>query len=99
MSMLDDCERCSALVRHQGDHLCGACAQKLGRDASQPFWGDFANHPDSALLPAVGEMKRARDFVGVIDGMLAVTDWPKPRWSNPSLLTDEFKAFERRSAR
>lgn len=53
MSMMDDCERCSALVRHQGDHLCGACAQKLGRDASQPFWGDFANHPDAKFRPTI----------------------------------------------
>jgi hypothetical protein len=99
MSM--DCARCSALVGQAGDHLCGACAEALGRNPSQPFWGDFANHPDATLriIPAVGEIERARDFVGVIDGMLAAPPWPKPRWSNPSQLTDEFKAFERRSAR
>jgi hypothetical protein len=38
--------------RHrQGDHLCAGCGEALGRDVRDPFWGAFAAHPDSKLLP------------------------------------------------
>jgi hypothetical protein len=51
LSLVDDCERCSRLVSRPGDHLCAGCAEALGRDVREPFWGDFASHPDSKLLP------------------------------------------------
>lgn len=47
--MNDGCERCGKLVRQRGDHTCPPCAEFLGRHVSQPFWGDFANHPDAKL--------------------------------------------------
>ena len=49
MSLLRyDCERCGVLLRtYSGEHLCRDCAELLGRDTHDPFWGDFANHPDA----------------------------------------------------
>lgn len=38
----DDCARCGRRVRSQGDHTCPPCAEALGRDVRDPFWGDFA---------------------------------------------------------
>lgn len=49
MSLGGDCERCGARVRQRGDHTCPPCAEALGRNVGQPFWGDFANHPDARL--------------------------------------------------
>lgn len=49
MSMADRCQRCGARVELRGDHTCPPCAETLDRDVRQPFWGDFAGHPDSML--------------------------------------------------
>lgn len=48
---IDPCERCGARVRQRGDHTCPPCAEALGRDVRDPFWGAFPNHPDAALWP------------------------------------------------
>lgn len=54
-----DCERCGARVRQQGDHLCPSCAEALGRDVRDPFWGSFKSHPDSKLLPSATDRRAA----------------------------------------
>jgi hypothetical protein len=64
--MVDRCERCCARVAQAGDHVCLACADLLGRPATEPFWGDFRNQADALLR---GEVKRAGDFLGALDGI------------------------------
>lgn len=44
------CERCDRRLRIRGAHLCAECATLLGRSQFEPFWGDFASHPDAQLL-------------------------------------------------
>ena len=50
MSLLRyDCERCGVLLRtYSGEHLCRDCAELLGRDTHDPFWGDFATPYDES---------------------------------------------------
>jgi hypothetical protein len=69
MSMWDECERCSARVGQKGDHTCAQCANLLGRSVRDPFWGDFANHPDSLLLVG-SELSRGNLFFTFIDRLL-----------------------------
>lgn len=52
MSMVERCSRCSAMLKsYCGDHLCPECAEALGRNTTDPFWGGFASHPDSRRWP------------------------------------------------
>ena len=49
MSLLPyDCERCGVLLRtYSGEHLCRDCADQLGRDTHDPWWGNHRDHPDA----------------------------------------------------
>jgi hypothetical protein len=67
MSLIDDCERCSARVERQGDHLCAGCGEVLGRNVNDPYSGSFAAHADAAFG---SELKRGRDLMGVFDDLM-----------------------------